>query len=129
MRSYMVLISGYRGVEIMKKLAMARACINSTGLYCLEAAGPIDGRTLELLERLQRRFARLLLGASRCAATETVTLDLNLSLIETQLNVRTVLFRQSLKNSKCGPLKKNIEITLKPGSGLWIHTIPWPLDK
>ena len=57
-RSYMGVISGYRGVEIKKKLAMARACINSTGSYCLEASGPIDGRALELLERIQRRFAR-----------------------------------------------------------------------
>ena len=86
LRSYMVLISGYRGVEIMKKLAMARACINSTGLYCLEAAGPIDGRTLELLEIIQMRFARLLPGTSRCVANETITLDLNLPRIETQLN-------------------------------------------
>ena len=50
---------------------MARVCINSTGLYCPVAAGPIYERTLELLERIQRRFARLLLGASRCAANET----------------------------------------------------------
>ena len=50
-------------------------------------------------------FAQLLLSASRCAANETVILNLNLPLIETQLNVRNMLFRRSLKNSKCKLLK------------------------
>ena len=65
-----------------QKLIMAKACINSAGSYGLEASGAIDQHMLKMIEKVQRRFARLLLGAGKCTANKTTTLELNLPLID-----------------------------------------------
>jgi hypothetical protein len=98
-------LAALRGVELKKKLIMAKACINSVGLYGTEATGSIDQKCLEMMERIQRRFARFLLGASRCAANETLLLDLDVQSIKTQIDIRTLKFREKLKSTDCDLMK------------------------
>ena len=69
-------------------------------LYSLEASGTIKKEVQEVMERVQRRFARMIIGAKKCVANETLLLDLDLPTIEAQTDLRTLRFRRTLEESQ-----------------------------
>ena len=64
-------IGSFRSMELRKKLTMARACINTVGMYGMEATGAVNEEVHQTMERTQRRFARFQLGARKCVANES----------------------------------------------------------
>ena len=54
----MPLIASFKGKEVHQKLIMAKACINSAGLYGLEASGTIDRDIIEVLKEIRKTTPR-----------------------------------------------------------------------
>ena len=107
-RTCLNILNSIKGISIMKKINIAKACINSIGLYASEATKSINKEGLAKLEKTQRHFARNLIGARQCAANETVLLDLGLLTIQENIDIRTINFRNSLMNGNCDFMKKII---------------------
>ena len=57
-RTCLSILNSLKGVNVMKKINMAKSCIVSAGLYASEATNYISKIGLERLERIQRNFAR-----------------------------------------------------------------------
>jgi hypothetical protein len=109
-RTCLSILNSINGISIMKKINIAKACINSVGLYASEATKSINKEGLAKLEKAQRHFARNLLGARQCTANETVLLDLGLLTIKENINIRTINFRNNLMNGNCDFMKKILSL-------------------
>lgn len=90
------------GLPIQKKRTMAKACIETVGLYGTEVMPTEDSCSgiKEEMEITQRKFARTLLKVSQNIAKEIVTMELKLNSVKTLMDFRLLIFRERLRREK-----------------------------
>ncbi|CAG9319464.1 unnamed protein product [Blepharisma stoltei] len=120
--TFMGMLHAMKGVRIEKKKTIARACINTVALYGTEVFATSENynSVLEMMERLQRRYARRLLGAPMNACNETVLNDADIVSIETELDNRLLAFRCRLQTKGNAIIQDLLQINKQ-----WL--LPWEI--
>ena len=107
---FLGLTNTLEGLPVEKRRTMARACIETVGLYGTETMVSTDKhmRVIEELEVIQRRHARNLLRASRNTANEIVTMELGLMTVKGMMDLRLLAFRHRMACENKGTLNETM---------------------
>ncbi|CAG9330316.1 unnamed protein product [Blepharisma stoltei] len=92
-------VQALKGIQIRKKLTILRACVNTVGLYGLEATGMKEGseKLMNQLEVMQRRWIRMVLSAPQGVANETLYMETGILSIEMQLAIKILRYGVKLE--------------------------------
>ena len=117
---FLNIVNTLKGIPTKKKKIIAKACIETVGLYGTEIMTNQEKceKIIEDIEIIQRKFIRSLLKANQNVANEIIMLELGMTSVRSLMDLRLLKFRQRMHQEK-DTLNEAIHIENKT------RNLPW----